>query len=198
MSKPLNARDLVGVTLKVASVKSKLIANAFDTVRAAFGQRAISSEDALKWIEEEGLWHLVRNRPPNQECLTCGCKPCESPSFCHSCRVQDFRRWRNKPDRIVPFAKPAKQINNLVKLSDERKRHLKQVAQLRRQCEAMWELIHRDHSRAEELRQKAMQILKPKLDALNRPRNSGEQTIDHIIRSAKMGFYPFEKKYMNK
>jgi hypothetical protein len=113
MSKPLSDYDLVGVTLKVASVKSKLIANAFDTVRVAFGRGAVSPEDALRWIEEEGLWHLVRDRPPDQECLTCGQKPCASPSFCKACRVADFKLFREGKQRPQPIdnqfvAKPSR------------------------------------------------------------------------------------------
>jgi hypothetical protein len=56
-------RDLVMSALRVASAEARLVANTLDTIGASLRQKSISCQDALIWVAEEDLLHLVKFGP---------------------------------------------------------------------------------------------------------------------------------------
>jgi hypothetical protein len=59
-------RELMIHSLRLAVAKSRLITNSLETVGVSLRHKAISVEDAMKWLAEEGLLSWLEFAPPQK------------------------------------------------------------------------------------------------------------------------------------
>jgi hypothetical protein len=65
-SAPVNSageRELLIHVLRQATARSRLITNILETVGVSLRHRAISAEDAMRWLKEEGVLDLLQFGP---------------------------------------------------------------------------------------------------------------------------------------
>jgi hypothetical protein len=57
-SAPVNAageRELLIHSLRLATARARLVVNSLETIGVSLRHRAVSTDDAMKWLSEEGL-----------------------------------------------------------------------------------------------------------------------------------------------
>lgn len=60
---PAGERELLIHALRLAVARSRLVTNVLETIGVSLRHRAVSCDDALKWLSEEGLLAHVELGP---------------------------------------------------------------------------------------------------------------------------------------
>jgi hypothetical protein len=61
---PAGERELLIHALRTAVARSRLVVNALETIGVSLRHHAVTTDQAMSWLDEEGLLHLVHIGPP--------------------------------------------------------------------------------------------------------------------------------------
>ena len=61
---PAGERELLIHLLRTATARSRLITNVLETVGVSLRHRQVNTEEAMKWLNEEGVLDLIELGPP--------------------------------------------------------------------------------------------------------------------------------------
>jgi hypothetical protein len=60
-------REYLMHALRQASARSRLITNTIETVGVSLRHRAVSTDDAMQWLRDEGIIDLIQLGPPSKQ-----------------------------------------------------------------------------------------------------------------------------------
>jgi hypothetical protein len=60
---PPGQREFLITALRAASARARLLTNTFDTIGTSLRHRMISCDEAIAWLNEEGLLAEIEHRP---------------------------------------------------------------------------------------------------------------------------------------
>jgi hypothetical protein len=66
MAETAGDRELMMQILRAAAARSRLITHTLESVGTSLKQRAITIEDAMAWLRDEGILDLLQFGPPSK------------------------------------------------------------------------------------------------------------------------------------